>query len=412
MRRVALTLTLGSWLISAACGQTQQDPPKEDAAAGGSGGSSGTAPTGGSAGDAATGGASGGTGPTPVEACANGVDDDKNGKTDCQDPDCFAGCGCALNEDCTNGKDDDCDGLADCKDLGCGADPCCSGAVPKAESCAGGKDDDCDGKIDCADPDCAADACCGDASTAPEACANGKDDDCDGKTDCADPDCASSACGCIQPADCAIPTNVCLERTCQGGVCGTKPALGKPLFLADPTPGDCRTPVCGPDGALYESLNDGDAPFKIGPCYEPHCFDGSIQGWAKEDGTPCGSGLSCKRDSPSSWSTSQCVGCQDASTCPLGDDCKAAKCSSGKCGYAFVPAGNLTSANVAHDCRVHVCNGKGSAIWQADDSDSPDDGNPCTFDSCTNGNASFENAPAGTACGAGKVCDGGGNCGP
>ncbi|MBI3205959.1 MAG: hypothetical protein HYZ29_30765 [Myxococcales bacterium] len=400
-------LTLGTLAVFAACGQTEVDAPKTDASAGGSGGA-----TGGSAGGSATGGSTGGAAPIETETCADGTDNDKNGQTDCADPDCFGECNCELNEDCSNGIDDDCDGLADCKDPGCNANHCCSGAGPKAESCANGIDDDCDGKTDCADSDCASDACCGDAGTLPESCGNGVDDDCDGKADCSDPDCAPSACACTQPSDCAIPDNLCLMRTCESGACGTKP-LGPLVYIKpDPSPGNCRSFACGGDGGSTEQFSDSDAPPQVEPCFQVSCFDGALQGWAADDGTPCGSGLSCKRDCPSSACKSRCVGCQDASTCPAGDECKAAKCWAGVCGFAFVPTGHLTSGNKAHDCVAHVCDGQGTAVTKIDDADLPDDGNPCTFDLCASGASSFTNAPAGTPCGGGQTCNGSGKCGP
>lgn len=54
------------------------------------------------------------------EACRNGIDDDLNGRTDCDDPSC-AGPACAeLSEvECTDGRDDDGDGLPDHLDPAC-----------------------------------------------------------------------------------------------------------------------------------------------------------------------------------------------------------------------------------------------------------------------------------------------------
>ncbi|MBN2020002.1 MAG: putative metal-binding motif-containing protein [Sedimentisphaerales bacterium] len=155
---------------------------------------------------------------------------------DCNDtnPNVNAG----ISEICTNGIDDDCDGLTDCNDTDCycpdadgdgygaTASPCCPYAGidcndndpninPGAtEICDNGKDDDCDGFTDCADSQCAcADAdgdgygivaspCClytgidcndNDPNIHPgatEACTNGKDDDCDTLIDCNDSDCS------------------------------------------------------------------------------------------------------------------------------------------------------------------------------------------------------------------------------
>ncbi len=115
--------------------------------------------------------------------CANGVDDDADGVTDCADADCYDDLACATLpfELCSDGKDNDRDGATDCQDSSCAAiAPCVE------ERCADGQDDDGDGLIDCGDPDCS------DTPNCPETCNNQVDDDADGKIDCGDPECSSS----------------------------------------------------------------------------------------------------------------------------------------------------------------------------------------------------------------------------
>ncbi|MFT3770388.1 MAG: hypothetical protein QM820_33590 [Minicystis sp.] len=68
----------------------------------------------------------------------------------------------------------------------------------------------------------------------------------------------------------------------------------------------------------------------------------------------------------------------------------------------------LTQA--AGDCKVTVCDGAGSTASANDDTDVPDDGNPCTIDACAGGTPSNTPAAAGTLCGAGQICDGNGAC--
>jgi hypothetical protein len=65
---------------------------------------------------------------------------------------------------------------------------------------------------------------------------------------------------------------------------------------------------------------------------------------------------------------------------------------------------------VAGDCRVQQCDGQGSTTSIPDDTDLPDDGNPCTIDICTNGAISHTAVSAGVSCGGGRVCDGQGSC--
>jgi len=104
----------------------------------------------------------GGTKDNPAEVCANGVDDDGDGKADCADPDCAGEAACMhAVENCTNGTDDDGDGQVDCADSDCASTPACT---PTAENCTNGTDDDGDGQADCADSDCASDPSCATAS--------------------------------------------------------------------------------------------------------------------------------------------------------------------------------------------------------------------------------------------------------
>ena len=58
----------------------------------------------------------------PDEQCDNGADDDEDGLTDCDDPDCEVDAACAPPvEACSDGVDNDGDGLADCEDSDCAA---------------------------------------------------------------------------------------------------------------------------------------------------------------------------------------------------------------------------------------------------------------------------------------------------
>ena len=84
-----------------------------------------------------------------VELCGDGVDNDFNGLTDCQDPRCLMEPECQMSEeDCFNNIDDDFDGLNDCDD------PDCAEFCAVSEVCDDGLDNDLNGFIDCQDPDC------------------------------------------------------------------------------------------------------------------------------------------------------------------------------------------------------------------------------------------------------------------
>jgi hypothetical protein len=78
------------------------------------------------------------------EVCGDGLDNDGNGRIDCQDPACgYEG---PAEISCGDGRDNDCDALVDA------ADPDC--AAPLLEDCDDGIDNDGDGAADCDDPDC------------------------------------------------------------------------------------------------------------------------------------------------------------------------------------------------------------------------------------------------------------------
>jgi len=145
--------------------------------------------------------------------CSDGIDNDSDGLTDCDDPDCAQDDACggsgddddtaAQEYDCSNDIDDDSDGLTDCSDPDCAQDDACNGSgddddtAGLEKNCANGQDDDSDGLADCSDPDCAQDpACTGgdddDSSPGWEGnCGDGQDEDLDGLTDCDDPDCST-----------------------------------------------------------------------------------------------------------------------------------------------------------------------------------------------------------------------------
>ena len=113
------------------------------------------------------------------ELCANGLDDDGNGYTDCDDYHCrfsalVSVCASLENTDalCSNGTDDaesptfddTWDSLVDCDDPDCAKGPLvtvCPGADPETgDDCANGEDDDADGYVDCDDLDCHLDRRC------------------------------------------------------------------------------------------------------------------------------------------------------------------------------------------------------------------------------------------------------------
>ncbi|MBW2940577.1 hypothetical protein [Zhongshania aquimaris] len=140
------------------------------------------------------------TDPVVADAqCSDGIDNDEDGKIDLADP----GCTSPSDNDeidpvtppeCSDGIDNDEDGKVDSADPGCDSvgDNDETDPVPAA-LCADGIDNDSDGKIDLADPGCDSAADNDETDPVPAAqCADGVDNDSDGKIDLADPGCDSA----------------------------------------------------------------------------------------------------------------------------------------------------------------------------------------------------------------------------
>jgi len=177
--------------------------------------------------------------------CSNGIDDDADGATDCDDSSCAGLWVCTLVREntlatCVDGTDNDGDGRTDCED------PACIGISACAErsdtDCTNALDDDLDGFVDCSDPSCAGALSC--LPPPPEDCGNGADDDGDGDADCMDADCSGDP-GCamapaLMPGECtshlftgADPDTAALtgifgiaEAQLAGAMMAAKPAYG------------------------------------------------------------------------------------------------------------------------------------------------------------------------------------------
>jgi pectin methylesterase-like acyl-CoA thioesterase len=174
-------------------------------------------------------------------------------------------------------------------------------------------------------------------------------------------------------------------------------------------------PDAHPDGAA-DAAGDGGQGMEVGATCSDHVRNGS------ETDVDCGGSCGrCANDqhcavnadclSGACNAAGICVECLTADTCPGQDgECSHRTCVDGACGVAAVAAGTVLATQTAGDCQVRRCDGQGAAIQVADDTDKPDDGNPCTSDVCTGGVASNPPAAADTACGTSSVCDGQGHC--
>ncbi len=166
----------------------------------------------------------GGVHPGVPEDCANGIDDDCNGRTDEEDEGCPCvdddgdGYGVFCNPNCTYFSYSCYYGYAwwvlDCDDADPQVNPDAWEGPYGDPTCSDGVDNDCDGKVDAEDSACCecldmdgdgyGDPACGNCTYserdcndggglvhpgAPEDCTNGVDDDCDGSIDGEDSDC-------------------------------------------------------------------------------------------------------------------------------------------------------------------------------------------------------------------------------
>ncbi len=101
------------------------------------------------------------------DTICTGIEDGFNCEIDCGAPpvcgdtfcdpgedqcNCVADCGAPSSEDCANGIDDDCDGLTDCNDSDCSGDPACS---------CGGNRSTCTSNSQCCSNNCKSGTCRG-----------------------------------------------------------------------------------------------------------------------------------------------------------------------------------------------------------------------------------------------------------
>ncbi len=181
--------------------------------------------------------------------CYDGLDDDNDGKTDCDDPSCDqqtcgAACICSglkKTEDlCSDRVDNEGDSLTDCLDPDCTGKACARGCTCVADggvsetNCMDGVDNDVDSRADCLDADCVGELCTPPEiyfrCTASEQCkCNGGvqvaevgsvlcrdevDNDCDGPLDCGEASCDTVSCQADGGLDCVCSALKKKEANC------------------------------------------------------------------------------------------------------------------------------------------------------------------------------------------------------
>lgn len=256
--------------------------------------------------------------PNAAESCGNGIDDNCNGLTDCQEPSCD-GLVCA--------------GGGTCMSLGCRA--------LTEVSCSDGVDNDNDGLLDCADPDCAIGVTCSDfnACTTGDRCV--ADGGCEktGDTACTTPPnavCYALTGTCLPDAGatCAYTplTASCNDGlactdtdTCAGGTCaGTPHVCPAPANVCLASTGTCQEP----SGACTY------APRPTGACNDgQYC---TINDSCDGDGGCAGMPVTCTAPSQCHTATGACTldgGClfnpRTGQACDAGISAGAAACTAG-----------------------------------------------------------------------------------
>jgi hypothetical protein len=213
---------------------------------------------------------------------------------------------------------------------------------------------------------------------------------------------------CVAAADCD-DQNPCTEDACTDGACVSTP--GADRLLDDPTPGDCETDACEA-GELVDAPLDTDIRDDGQDCTIDSCEDGHAVHTLKPDDTPCTVG-----GEAGFCSGGVCAGveCDEQTPCPDdGNPCTEDSCDlvAGEC--VFAPLDGVPTPGVVpeDDCIVHQCVGGVDTVL-VDDSEIPDDDNDCTDDLCTDGVPSNPPKVVNTACGdqGDLVCDGAGTCG-
>ncbi|TKC95247.1 hypothetical protein [Polyangium fumosum] len=205
--------------------------------------------------------------------------------------------------------------------------------------------------------------------------------------------------------------NPCTDDFCNIGTskCAFTNIDGLPTPGATQHPGDCKQKLCV-NGKDTHVSDDTDVPVDVNPCTENVCTDGVPSNPPTAQGAPC-----TPEDTDVCDGLSNCVQCTLATHC-IGiiteDECTKADCVNNACVLKYMGYDTLASPalQTAGDCQKIVCNGNGGTTSVTDDIDKPNDNNPCTTESCSNGTATSTPASQGTSCGVNQVCNSTGGC--
>lgn len=206
-------------------------------------------------------------------ACDDGLDNDKDGKTDADDPGCDDRLDrhegdAELGDLCLDGKDNDGDGQIDA------LDPSCAATVT-TDTCRDGKDNDGDGHTDYPDdPSCVGFG--GDEWAANPSCNDGVDNDGDGATDLADDACT------VATADGEMPAVVAhAPAACADGIDNDGDGLTDLDDIAD-------CPAANSGGEVKSACDNGidDDGDGLKDTADPDCFNRAGAAEVRADDAP------------------------------------------------------------------------------------------------------------------------------
>ena len=274
---------------------------------------------------------------------------------------------------CNNGVDDDLDGLTDCQDPDCQGQVCdqtggtCNGNTCQHETnCRDRQDNDGDGKIDCADPDCTGKRCdnkfglcTASGACIQENCTNGIDDNGDGKIDCQDTLACPPPGAMAQPVCCGSTWVDSKTDVHHCGGCGTDCTAG-------------HSNQCGSIACVNGACSYGNAGNRT-PCQGGVCCNGAC---VADREVSCTNGQDDNCDGKTD--------CQDAVACPAPGGAVNPQC----CSLAWTDADHGDPSNCGScgricpapgaACAVAVCNAGGACGIATDCTIPGCDGAACT----------------------------------
>ena len=202
----------------------------------------------------------------------------------------------------------------------------------------------------------------------------------------------------------------CTLDLCQDGIPAHVPQIDQLPCQVGLGSGACEA------GACVVPCTPDDAPLQcddLRPCTEDACVGQGVCAHNELSGVPTPGAIQVEGDCREQRCNhgEDIDGADDADLPDDGNGCTEHLCQSGSPLNTNLPAGAKSVPDtVDGDCHAFVCDGDGSATFEIDDTDPPDDPAPCTDKVCSAGIVTDVDAPQGTPCGAGQICDAGGYC--